>query len=106
MQDLNMTDAVDLTLLATLTRQTLDEVRELRREVSDVRRLALLTSDFTRRLDGRINDFDRRLAEMRDDVELMLKSELMGSFAHLETRLERSIDKLGERVTALEAHRA
>ncbi len=88
---------VDLTLLTKLTEQTLSEVRQLRREVADVRTLALQGTDFTRRM-------ERRVGELKDDIELMLKSELMGQLTHFETRIEASIDQLADRVSAIEAH--
>ncbi len=86
---------VDLTLLTKLAEQTLSEVRQLRKEVADVRTLALQGTEFTRRMERRVN-------ELKDDLELMLKSELMGQLTHVETRLEASIDALSERVSAIE----
>lgn len=86
---------VDLTLLTKLAEQTLSEVRQLRKEVADVRTLALQSTEFTRRMERRVN-------ELKDDLELMLKSELMGQLTHVETRLEASIDALSERVSAIE----
>ena len=90
-----MPDTVDLNLLAHLANQTLTEMRDMRRELNDVRTLTLLTSEQTRRL-------DRRISELRDDLELMLKSEIMGSLTHFETRMERSMTALAERVETLE----
>lgn len=86
---------VDLTLLTKLAEQTLSEVRQLRKEVADIRTLALQGTEFTRRMERRVN-------ELKDDLELMLKSELMGQLTHVETRLEASIDALSERVSAIE----
>ena len=94
-----MTDAIDVTLLATLARQTLEEMRQMRRELADVRTLTLHTSDYVRRL-------DRRMGELRDDLEMMLKSEIMGALTHFETRLEGTVDRLAERIDALETHQA
>jgi len=90
-----MSGTVDLNFLATLAQQNLTEVRELRTELAEVRRLALLISEHTRRL-------DRRMAELRDDLELMIKSELMGRQAHFETRLEASIADVVARLEAME----
>ena len=42
----------------------------------------------------------------REDIELMLKTELMGRMGHFEIQVERRIDDLVNRVTALEAHAA
>ncbi|MDY6925090.1 MAG: hypothetical protein SWI22_14165 [Pseudomonadota bacterium] len=91
-----MTETVDLTLLAKLAEQTLAEVRQLRKEVADVRTLALQSTEFTRRMERRVN-------ELKDDLELMLKSELMGQLTNVESRIEASIDGLSERVSAIEA---
>lgn len=91
-----MAEAADLTLLAKLAEQTLTEVRQLRKEVGDVRTLALQGTEFTRRMERRVN-------ELKDDLELMLKSELMGQLTNVETRIEASIEGLSERVSAIEA---
>jgi len=44
----------------------------------------------------RLNDnqmlMSRSIRALRDDLELMLKTEIGGLFAHLETRLEQRID--------------
>ena len=47
-----------------------------------------------------MGELDRRMIEMRDDIELMLRSEVMGR----ETRIERLIEALSERIAALEGH--
>ncbi|MBU1384086.1 MAG: hypothetical protein KKG14_07885 [Alphaproteobacteria bacterium] len=91
-----MTETVDLALLAKLAEQTLAEVRQLRKEVADVRTLALQSTEFTRRMERRVN-------ELKDDLELMLKSELMGQLTNVESRIEASIDGLSERGSAIEA---
>jgi hypothetical protein len=44
----------------------------------------------------------RRLGELREDLELMIKSELMGRFAHFETRMEQELAAVAERLGALE----
>lgn len=90
-----MADNADITLLARLAEQTLSEVRLLRKAVADVRSLSLQNTDFIRRV-------DRRMGELKDDLELMLKSELMGQLTHVETRIERSLDDLTQRVAAIE----
>ena len=91
-----MTETVDLALLAKLAEQTLAEVCQLRKEVADVRTLALQSTEFTPRMERRVN-------ELKDDLELMLKSELMGQLTNVESRIEASIDGLSERGSAIEA---
>jgi coproporphyrinogen III oxidase-like Fe-S oxidoreductase len=98
-------DAISLDLLARLCQQTLQETRATRKELADVRPLSLQTIEYARRI-------ERRVAEQRDDLELMIKAELGGSLAHLQTRIEnhlqpiedrlRGFDQLEQRVEALE----
>ncbi len=92
-----MADTVDPTLLAKLAEPTLSEVRQLRREVSDIRSLALQNTDDSRRM-------ERRAHELKDDLELMLNSELKGQLTHVDRRIEASIDQLSTRVSAIETH--
>ena len=101
-------DTVTLEFLARPCQQSLQESKALRGEVADIRRLALQTIDYVRRL-------DRRMSGQRDDLELAVKSELSGGMAHMQTQLESylrpindkllEMDKLAERVGALEGTR-
>jgi len=96
---------ITLDFLARLGQQTLLEARALRKEVADVRTLSLQTIQYARRI-------ERRMNEQRDDLELMIKAELGGSLAHMQTPLENhlqplhdkylELDKLDARVSALE----
>jgi len=119
-------EVITLEFLAHLCRQTLEETRALRKEVADVRTLSLQNVEYSRRIerhvddverrvgdvDRRVGDVARRVGEQRDDLELMIKSELMGGMAHMQTQLENylqpindrllQLDKLEERVSALE----
>ena len=65
-----MVDA-DSSLLLTL-------LREMRAEMRDLRTATLGNIDGTRRL-------ERRMSELRDELELMLKAEAIGRAAHFET---------------------
>ena len=56
------------------------EQREQRTELRDVRSLLLAQVDHRRRA-------ERRTAELRYDLELMLKSELIGRSGNFETRI-------------------
>ena len=86
---------VDLHFIARQLERVLDEQRLLRHEVGDVRSLVLGLTDQNRRL-------DRKMTDMQADLELMIKSELSGRLANLESRLEartdRQIDALSERL--------
>jgi hypothetical protein len=80
-------DVITLEFLARLCQQTLQETRALRGEVADLRRLALQTIDYVRRL-------DRRMGEQRDDLELMIKAELSGGMAYMQTQLENNLQPI------------
>jgi hypothetical protein len=93
---------IDLTLLQRLAEQNLEEVRavrnemaQMRQEMADVRRHTLLTSDFARRS-------DRRMSELKDDLELIVRSEVGGRLANAETRFENEHARLERRIEALE----
>ena len=79
------TEPVSLELLRTMVQRTLDEQRELRRDTQDIRTIALRMVEQNRRL-------ERRLEEVRDDLELMLKAELMGRLGHFEAAMEARFD--------------
>ena len=51
-----MTDPVDLNLLANLARQMLEEMRQMRRELADIRTFTLHNSAYVRRLDRRVGE--------------------------------------------------
>ena len=77
-----------------LTLRLLREIRAdqhaMRAELREHSRLLVALSENGRRI-------ERRLEELRDDLELMLKAELMGRLAHFETRIEQMIEqRLGE----------
>mgnify|MGYP001302931458 CR=1 FL=1 len=105
-------DVITLEFLAHLCKQTLDETRALHGEVADVRTLSLQTVEYSRRIERRVGEVDRRVSEQRDDLELMVKAELSGGMANIQTQLENylqpikdkllQLDKLQERISALE----
>jgi hypothetical protein len=72
-----MADNVDNTLLLSIS-------REIRTEQNQHRTLLLQTVDM-RKMEQRL---DGRIVAVRDDLELMLKSELMGRLTHFETKME------------------
>ncbi|WP_421577513.1 hypothetical protein [Shinella sp. M31] len=97
------TEAISLDFLAKQAKIQMDELRPLRKDVADMMRLVTGTYDLTRRV-------ERRETELRDDIELMIKMELGGSLANIQTsiesslsRIEQSIDVLGQRVGTLES---
>ncbi|WP_407522777.1 hypothetical protein [Methylobacterium oryzisoli] len=82
---------------------TLAILREIRTELRDHRALLLSLTEFTRRLDRRIDHLDRRFSEVKDDLELTIKVELMGSLAHRDTLLDERLERLSDRIAAVEA---
>lgn len=109
-----MAEPVDLNFLGRLIQQTLDEVSDLRREVREQRQLSLTTVDYLRRLEkqfdarfvaleARMAALETRVAAIPDDMELMLKSELLGRLAHRDTVMDEKLEQLADRIAALEA---
>jgi hypothetical protein len=95
-----------LELLQSLMLQGLNEQREMRREVGDQRSLLLALAEQGQRLDRRMGDLERRMGEMREDIELMLKAELMGRMGNFEAQVGHRLDALADRVATLETHGA
>ena len=54
------------------------ELVDMRREMGDVRGLTLLLSDKVERLDRSINEVKHDMHDIKDDIRIMLKAELMG----------------------------
>jgi len=84
-----MAENVDNTLLLSV-------LKEIRSEQNKHRELLLQTVDYMRKMEQRL---DGRIVAIRDDLELMLKSELMGRLAHFETKIE---NLLTERIGSIE----
>ena len=66
---------------------TLRLLRDIRREMTDQRTLLLALVEQGQRL-------ERRITETRDDIELMLKAELMGRMGNFEVRFDARLDEL------------
>jgi hypothetical protein len=78
-----MAESVDNSLLLSI-------LKEIRSEQNQHRTLLLQTIDYMRKMEQRL---DGRMVALRDDLELMLKSEVMGSLANFETRIENLISE-------------
>lgn len=96
------TDTVSLEFLAKQAKIQMEELRLLRKDVGDMMRLLNATYELTRRV-------ERREIELRDDIELMVKMELGGSLANMQTsldaslmRIETSVGDIAHRVEKLE----
>ena len=101
--------SITLELRFRVLREIQAEQREQRIEQRDMRSLLLAQVDQGRRTDRRLAEMERRLAEMkrrlselRDDLELMLKAELMGRLGHLETQTGHRFDELSDRMSEME----
>ena len=84
------TDTTDL-ILEILKRLQAD-MRGLQQSFVDVARLI-------QRMDTRFSDTDRRISELKADLETMFKMELIGQHAHQQTRIELMLD---DRLSSLE----
>jgi hypothetical protein len=82
-----MAKEVTLEMLQALAQQGLDGQAVIRRELADIRGLTLALNDKVQRL-------QRDLHEVKDDIWIMLKAELMGRMGNFETRIEARIDAL------------
>lgn len=102
MGDVMPDDTVTLDFLARQSKQTLDEMRHIRKDLADMTKLVVSGYELTRRV-------ERRQTELRDDIEIMVKMELSGSLANMQTsienalgRLELTLEAVVERVDVLE----
>lgn len=85
------TEAVSLEFLATQAKLNMEEMRLVRKELTDMMRLINGNYELTRRI-------ERRQGELRDDIELMVKMELGGSLANIQTSIETYLAKIEETV--------
>lgn len=93
---------VSLDFIAKQAKLNMDELRHIRKDMADMMRLVTATYELTRRV-------ERRQSELRDDIELVVKMELGGSLANIQTSIENSLSRIedavsevAERVTHLE----
>ena len=86
---------VTLNLLGRILSEIQTDQRQIKADLNDIRSLMLSQIDYSRRL-------ERRLSEVRDDLEMMFKSELMGRVGNFEMRIGQNINDLDIRICALE----
>lgn len=84
-------EKIDLAFIGRRLDAMNEELRHLRKGVDDVRRLTLVTSEYSQRI-------DRRQAELASDLEVIIKMEIGGSFAHLQTSIEERLDRMEARI--------
>lgn len=98
-----MAETVDNTLMIEI-------LRDLQKQMREQRVLAVQTSEAVRKLTQYVEngflanrreflDVAERMKAHKDDLELMLKAELMGTLTHFQTRIETYLD---ERLAARE----
>jgi hypothetical protein len=77
-------------------------LKEIRVGLRDHRTLLLQLADGSRRHDRRFNDMERRLGDLSAELELMVKSELMGRLSHFKTQIDEKLAQLSDRLHAVE----
>lgn len=83
---------VSLDFLAKQAKLNMDELRQIRKDMADMMRLVTATYELTRRV-------ERRQSELRDDIELVVKMELGGSLANIQTSIENSLSRIEDAVS-------
>ena len=69
-------------------------LRDIRREMTDQRALLLALVEQGQRLERRMGELERRISEIKDDIEIMLKAELMGRMGNFEARFETRLEEI------------
>lgn len=87
------TDTVDLSFIGRQVKETNAAIQKMTSEVSEMRRGFLMLADKASRT-------DRHISEVKDDIELLVKSELMGSILNLETRVATLLEDHTSRMEA------
>ena len=72
-------------------------LKEIRVELRDHRTLLLQLGDASRRHDRRFNDLEHRMGDLSGELELMVKSEVMGRLTHFETKIDEKLATLQHR---------
>lgn len=83
----------DYALLGRNIAQLMEGQREVLTRVERIHTELEAQRNELRRLAENQMDGNRALRGMRDDINLMIRTEIGGLFAHLETRLEQRIDE-------------
>ena len=96
-----MADTADLGFLGRKVEQILSELREMRLDNRLIKSGFLKVSDMLSRMNQRTDFLDRRISEVRDDGDTMLRMELGGSLTHVETRLDERFAIVGDRFAEL-----
>ena len=65
-----------------------NDLVDVRNDLADMRRAILQLIEKAQRHERRFDELEHRIVETKDDMELMIRSELMGRLAHFETKME------------------
>ncbi|MBO1361770.1 hypothetical protein J2D73_18470 [Acetobacter sacchari] len=76
------------------TNLILEQLKLIRKEQADQRTLLLHHTDLLRRIERRVAEGERRVDELKDDLEMMLKSEIMGRLGNFENEIDRRMDEI------------
>jgi hypothetical protein len=75
----------------------LEILKEIRKEQRDQRTLLLLTAERVDRLDRHFErkflSLEERMSSMRDDLAIMIKSELLGALTNFQNKIEIYVDQ-------------
>jgi hypothetical protein len=100
-----MADKVDIALLAKLCQDTLAETKAIRQDLANVQMLATKTVDVLTKMekrnearsaavdgrfaivDARLSGLDQRIGDFKDELGLMIRSELMGALGSFEAKM-------------------
>lgn len=80
-----------------------DTLRRIQEEQRFHRREQQLTNATLRDLAGSLLRMERRMLEQKEDMDLMIRSELAGQLGLLRMEIGSRLDDLGDRVAGLEA---
>jgi predicted nucleic acid-binding Zn-ribbon protein len=92
------TGAVSLDLIGKILLDIQTEQRAIRAQLRDMQTIVLAVADQGRRIERRVTEIDRRFNDQRDDLELMIKAELMGRLGNFEIKIEHRLDAFEERM--------
>lgn len=76
-----MAETIDLTFLGK-------QIEKVLTRTQNAETLSLQNIDYSRRLERQVDNLARRLSEQKDDIELIVKAELMGRLTNFETKVE------------------
>jgi hypothetical protein len=92
-----MAETADNTLMLEILKDIRKEQNNqrtlLRQTVDAVRRLQHYVKEKFLNIEERFVDMERRMKAHKDDLELMLKPELLGSMTHFQTKIENCVEQ-------------